>query len=204
MILYFSTESLLSNTPNRYFPTNTGRLYIYIFSFFTYLVHRLSCQEGSWRIVDGNYCSPACSRHSMKEDNIDQFGESEDYQDVLTAVAVLNPCSVVFSSSAPLSPANFSQKNLSPSLLMQSAPSLATMTLKRTRGRSWTQMGKSSMPALPRHSLAHMFSQFLRLMLVTETWQWSGVSLSTLYASRDLVWPQGLLPSHVLPDWSSL
>ena len=58
---------------------------------------------------------------------------------------------------------------------------LATMTLKRTRGRSWTQMGKSSMPALPRHSRAHMFSQFLRVMLVTITWQWSGVSLSTLH-----------------------
>ena len=81
---------------------------------------------------------------------------------------------------------------------------LATMTLKRTRGRSWTQMGKSSMPALPRHSRAHMFSQFLRVMLVTETWQWSGVSLSTLYASRDLVWPERLLPCHVFSDWSSL
>ena len=55
---------------------------------------------------------------------------------------------------------------------------LATMTLKRTRGRSCTQIGKSSMPALPRHSRAHMFSQFLRVMLVTITWQWSGVSLS--------------------------
>ena len=46
---------------------------------------------------------------------------------------------------------------------------LATMTLKRTRGRSWTQMGKSSMPALPRHSRAHMLSQDLRLMLDMRT-----------------------------------
>merc|ERR1712038_978448 len=52
---------------------------------------------------------------------------------------------------------------------MQSAPSLATMTLKRTRGKSCTQMGKSSMPALPRQRRAHMFSQDLRLMLVTVT-----------------------------------
>ena len=87
-----------------------------------------------------------------------------------------------------------------------SSTDLATMTLKRTRGRSWTQMGKSSMPALPRHSLAHMLSQFLRLMLVTETWQWSGVSLSYLRFpySGDLVWPQRFLPGHVLPDWSPL
>ena len=46
-----------------------------------------------------------------------------------------------------------------------SSTDLATMTLKRTRGRSWTQIGKSSMPALPRHSRAHMFSQDFRLML---------------------------------------
>ena len=46
---------------------------------------------------------------------------------------------------------------------------LATMTLKRTRGKSCTQMGKSSMPALPRQRRAHMFSQDLRLMLVTVT-----------------------------------
>merc|ERR1719150_1378732 len=51
------------------------------------------------------------------------------------------------------------------------------MTLKRTRGRSWTQMGKSSMPALPRHSRAHMFSQFLRVMLVT--WTLLGLSASS-------------------------
>ena len=46
-------------------------------------------------------------------------------------------------------------------------------------------MGKSSMPALPRHSRAHMFSQDLRLMLDmrTCTVQYSKVKYSTVQYS---------------------
>merc|ERR1711990_791410 len=69
------------------------------------------------------------------------------------------PSLAIFSSSTPVRPVKVSEKVFRAVLLMTWPPSRLQITLKITLGMSWTQMGKSSMPAEPLHMRAYMCSQ---------------------------------------------